>query len=104
MNKSNDYTYIWKLANEELEKYGMQIELKKDKDDSYAVIVRNKNGQSECFAEGYYEDELGDVINEAWTYARAAQQALGRPCRLITLGVTPECPLEPLHRLTEIQF
>lgn len=71
MNKRNDYTEIWKLANANLKKYGIQIELQKDDCDAYSVIIKSKNKQSECFAEGYYEDELGEVINEAYVHALA---------------------------------
>lgn len=76
MNKRNDYTEIWKLANAGLKKYGIQIELQKDDCDAYSVIIKNKNGQSECFAEGYYEDELDEVINEAYVHALAKAKSI----------------------------
>ena len=75
MNKINDYNEIWKLANADLEKYGMQIELQKDDCDAYAVIIRCKDGKTDYFAEGYYEDELGEVINDAWVHAKAKAKA-----------------------------
>ena len=75
MNRINDYNEIWKLANADLEKYGMQIELQKDDCDAYAVIIRFKDGKTDYFAEGYYEDELGEVINDAWVHAKAKAKA-----------------------------
>ena len=34
------------------------------------------NDRVECYADGYYEDELGDLINDAWAHARAKIKAL----------------------------
>lgn len=101
MNKRNDYTEIWKLANADLEKYGMQIELQKDDCDAYSVIVKSKNGQSECFAEGYYEDELDEVINEAYAHALAkAKSKQKRKGVKVTKRATNDGPRYAISGLT----
>lgn len=72
MNKVNDYEALLKLANEDLASVGKQLVLDKDKDDgSYSVLVHDDRDQIDCFAEGYYEDELGELINDAWVHAKA---------------------------------
>ena len=71
MNKRNDYETILKMANEDLASIGKQIVLDKDEDGTYSVLVQDDHDNTDCFAEGYYEDELGELISEAWSHAKA---------------------------------
>jgi len=66
MNKYNDWQTILKYANEDLEKYGYSLLLTEDDEGYYACEVW-KNGEFlDYYAENYWEDELSDLLTEAW--------------------------------------
>lgn len=70
-NKINNWQELLKLANEDLAKYECKITLE-EFDGSYTIYIESTaTDKWEAFAEGYYEDELGDLINDAWSHARA---------------------------------
>lgn len=68
-NRVNNWQEILDLANKDLKKYNVEIGVY-DHDDVYSVTIV-VNGVEEEYADGYYEDELGDLINDAWAHARA---------------------------------
>lgn len=68
-NRVNNWKELLKLANEDLKKYNAEIGVY-DHDGEFSVTVV-VNGEEREFADGYYEDELGDLINDAWAHARA---------------------------------
>lgn len=68
-NKVNDWKELLKLANANLKKYDAEIGVY-DHDDVYSVTIV-VNGVEEEYADNYYEDELVDLINDAWAHARA---------------------------------
>lgn len=72
-NKVNNWKELQKLANEDLEKYDAQIGVY-EHDDVYSVTIV-VDGKEEEYADNYYEDELGDLINDAWAHARAKANA-----------------------------
>ena len=57
------------MANQNLQKIGMEIEVIKNTDDCYTVNIKNGE-QSTCFVENFFEEEMTDVINDAWANAR----------------------------------
>jgi hypothetical protein len=61
------------MANEDLKKYNAEIGVY-DHDDVYSVTTV-VNGLEEEYADNYYEDELQDLINDAWAHARAKAKA-----------------------------
>lgn len=70
-NRVNNWRELLKLANEDLKKYNKVIKLE-EFDGTYTLYIDNTDDKSyDIFAEGYYEDELGDLINDAWAHARA---------------------------------
>lgn len=71
-NKVNPWEKILKLANKDLKKFNAEIGVY-DHDDVYSVTII-VNGVEEEYADGYYEDELGDLINDAWGYAMAKKK------------------------------
>lgn len=71
MNRVNDYETLLALANEDLASKGKQLVLEKDEDGSYTLLIQDDNDRTDCFAEGYYEDELGELVNDAWVHAKA---------------------------------
>lgn len=68
-NKVNNWKELLKLANKDLKKYNAEIGVY-DHDGEFSVTVV-VNGEEREFADGYYEDELGDLINDAWAHAKA---------------------------------
>lgn len=69
MNKRNDYRSLLKYANEDLEKMGAKIILESE-DGAYNLLLAKLDGsKTEEYACGYYEDELADLINDAWAFA-----------------------------------
>ena len=69
-NRVNPWEKILKLANKDLNPKKVFINVNPNGDGSYNVKIVD-NGNAECYADGYYEDELGECINDAWAYARA---------------------------------
>ena len=66
MNKHNDWETTLKYANEDLEKYGYSLLLTEDEEGYYNLEVW-KNGEFfDIYAENYWEDELTDLLTEAW--------------------------------------
>lgn len=70
MNTRNEWRELLAVCNNALAEHGAQLECRKNKDDEYSVIVRI-GGRAETYAEGYYEDELGMLVNDAWAYVLA---------------------------------
>lgn len=74
-NKVNNWQELLKLANEDIKKYNKIIKLE-EFDGTYTLYIENTEDKSyDIFAEGYYEDELGDLINDAWAHARTKAKA-----------------------------
>ena len=68
-NKVNNWQELLKIANEDLKQYDAEIGVY-DHDDAYSVTIV-VDGKEEEYADNYYEDELGDLINDAWAHVRA---------------------------------
>lgn len=73
MNRYNDWQGLLEMANEDLEKHGYSLLITEDDEGYYACEVW-KNGEFfDTYAENYWEDELTDLLTDAWhhilTYA-----------------------------------
>ena len=66
MNRYNDWQTILKLANEDLEKFGYSLLIVEPEEGFYNCEIRKDGELVETYAENYYEDELSDLITEAW--------------------------------------
>jgi len=73
-NRVNNWRELLKLANRDLNPQKVYINLNPNGDGTYNIEIVD-NGKAECYAEGYYKDELGDLINDAWAHARAKAKA-----------------------------
>ena len=70
-NRINNWREMLDLANKDLKPHKIEISASLiDADGTYDILIDN-NGITETYASGYYEDELGDLINDAWSHARA---------------------------------
>ena len=70
MNKHNNWQNLLRLANEALNPKGISITLTNDGDGFYKCEI-TVDGKTETYAENYYEDELSDLVTEAWHDANA---------------------------------
>ena len=70
MNRNYDWKTLLTYANQDLDLYGYSLLLKEDNEGYFACEVF-KNGEFfDTYAENYWEDELADLINEAWHYIK----------------------------------
>ena len=71
MNRRNEWENLLKTANEDLKADGIRISIDDDEEEGYfRCIIYKGNRKIETYAENYYEDELGELINDAWSYAK----------------------------------
>lgn len=76
MNKVNDYENLLELANKDLKQYNAELHVyDPGESGEYTIEIRtlNENGSVACsedYDEGYYEEDLSDIINEAWAHAK----------------------------------
>lgn len=71
MNRVNDWKKLLEIANEDLKLYGYELHVF-DYGDGYYICEILKDGMSEeVYAENFYEDELSDLVNEAWHYVKS---------------------------------
>lgn len=70
MNKRKEYQNLLQQANEDLSAYGKHLELDKEGDTYYSLLIHYSDDSVECYAENYYEHELDELITDAWYYAK----------------------------------
>ena len=66
MNRYNDWLGLLKLANEDLEKFGYSLLIVEPERGFYNCEVWKDGEQVDTYAENYYEDELSDLVTDAW--------------------------------------
>ena len=77
MNFRNDWAATLEMANKDLKKYGMKIRLLNDLDEGVYSCDIHDGFEWVNFADNYYEQELGELVNDAWEHARAKAKAKG---------------------------
>ena len=78
MERTKEWQSLLKHANKELKKYG--IELIIHEEERYYSMNIQFPGHIVNYAENFFEDELYDLINEAWHYSLG--QVLNKPQEL----------------------
>ena len=70
MNTHFDWKELLKSANRELCRYGINIYVG-DNDDKgfYKCLILKDGDVLETYAENFYENELDDLVTDAWNYA-----------------------------------
>ena len=66
MNRYNDWQGLLKMANEDLDKFGYSLLIVEPEEGFYNCEIRKDGELVETYAENYYEDELSDLITDAW--------------------------------------
>lgn len=65
-------------ANEDLKQYGARLKVSRTRGgDDYSLDVDWKDGETEQYASGFYEDELAGLISEAWPDVRIKSRQRG---------------------------
>ena len=68
MNKHNNWQQMLGYANENLADTGYSILVVEPEEGFYNCEIRKNGELDNLYAENYYEDELSDLINDAWHY------------------------------------
>ena len=68
MNRRNDWKNELRIANEYLEKTGYSIDIVQPEDGFYNCEIWLNDKLVDTYAENYYEDELADLITDAWSH------------------------------------
>ena len=67
-----------KKANENLKEYGAQLEVRRTMGgNGYAIDVHWSDGETENYASGFYEEELEQLVGEAWPDVRIKSRHRG---------------------------
>lgn len=65
-------------ANENLKEYGAQLEMRRQLGgDGYSLLVHWSDGETENYASGFYEEELDQLVSEAWPDVRIKSRQRG---------------------------
>lgn len=70
MNRRNDWENLLRISNEDLEKTGYSIDIVQPEDGYYNCEIWKDGKRLEVYAENYFEDELSDLVNDAFHYVR----------------------------------
>lgn len=69
MNRNYDWKTLLTYANEDLAAYGYSLKVY-EKEEGFYFLDIVKDGVDENYAGNYYEDELSDLINDAWHHIK----------------------------------
>jgi hypothetical protein len=65
-------------ANENLKEYGAQLKVRRQLGgDGYSLLVHWSDGETEDYASGFYEEELNQLVSEAWPDVRIKSRHRG---------------------------
>jgi hypothetical protein len=68
MNRYNDWENLLRISNEDLEKTGYSIDIVQPEDGYYNCEIWKDGKRVEVYAENYFEDELSDLVSDAFHY------------------------------------
>ncbi len=68
MNRRNNWEQVLGYANEDLKSKGFSIKIKKHSDGYYSCEIRKGRKLVQVYAENYFEDELEELVNDAWAH------------------------------------
>lgn len=79
MNEKKEWKERLELANNDLKQYGIWLVIEKPEEGFFSLIIAGPGLDDRyTFAENYYENELGELINDAHVHARARGEHLKR--------------------------
>jgi hypothetical protein len=75
MNRYNDWENLLRISNEDLEKTGYSIDIVQPEDGYYNCEIWKDGKCVEVYAENYFEDELSDLVSDAFHYVFSKSRA-----------------------------
>lgn len=73
MNRRNNWEQLLEYANEDLEKSGYSILVVEPEEGFYNCEIRKDGQLVEVYAQNYFEDELADLMSDAWHYVKSTK-------------------------------
>ena len=70
MNRRNDWESTLKETNADLSSFGYSLKVYEEEPGFFFLDIV-KDGKAENYAGNYYEDELEDLILDAWHYVKS---------------------------------
>ena len=71
MNRYNDWENLLRIYNEDLEETGYSIDIVQPEDGFYNCEIWKNGKRVEVYAENYFEDELSDLLHDAFYYVKS---------------------------------
>lgn len=71
MNRRKEWKRILSIANADLKLYGFEIKIIPDGEGAYDCDIYKDGEEVENYAGCYYEDELDELVNDAWHYVKS---------------------------------
>lgn len=72
MNRLNDWQGLLNIANEDLAMYGYGLKVYEPEEEGFYFLDILKDGKYiDNYAGNYYEDELSELVNDAWHYVKS---------------------------------
>ena len=71
MNRHNDWENLLRISNEDLKKTGYSIDIVQSEDGFYNCEIWKDGKRVEVYAENYFEDELSDLVHDAFHYVNS---------------------------------
>lgn len=68
MNRYNDWKGLLALANESIDKHGYSLLIVEPEAGFYNCEIWLNGQFIDTYAENFYEDELSDLITDAWSH------------------------------------
>lgn len=70
MNRCNDWEKLLSIFNDDLKETGYSLSITEPEDGFYNCEIWEDGKRAEIYAENYYEDELTDLLYDAFEHVR----------------------------------
>ena len=93
MNQHNNWENLLRICNEDLEKSGYSLQIVEDEDGYYSCEVWKDGKMLDTYAENYWEDELCDLITDAFHHVNTyilKKEEKGAGIAVKRTNITPE--------------
>ena len=71
MNRRNEWQKILEIANNDLALYGYALLIVEPEEGFYNCEIWKDGEKVDTYAENYYEDELDELVNDAWYFVKS---------------------------------
>lgn len=71
MNRRNEWKKLLEIANNDLALYGYSLLIVEPEEGFYNCEIWKDGECVDTYAENYYEDELDELVNDAWYFVKS---------------------------------